>query len=148
MVSVVIATVMADDGAVMVDDAAVVVEDAAVMALLVVEDMLGGQCFHCGCCGGHLFVIVGDYCGGFFWSLWGTFAFSFGRSFSLSLWEISFDCCGGVVVIVGGTADLDIVTSVRFTSVDSQTTHTPYRLYCGRRTHQPGPGIALMEGEH
>ena len=49
---------------------------------------------------------------------------------------------------MGGTADLDIVTSVRFTSVDSQTTHTPYRLYCGRRTHQPGPGIALMEGEH
>ena len=95
MVSVVIAIVMADDGAVMVDDAAVVVEDAAVMALLVVEDMLGGQCFHRGCCGGHSFVIVGDYCGGFFLSLWGTFAFSFGRSFSLSLWEISFDCCGG-----------------------------------------------------
>ena len=56
----------------------------------------------------------------------------------------------GVVVIVGGTADLDIVTSVRFTPVDSQTTHThtPYRLYCGWRTHQPGPGIVLMEGEH
>ena len=75
------ATVMADDGTVMVDDAAVVVEDAAVMALLVVEDMLGGNVFIVGdipfaVVGDILFVIVGDnfhYCGGLFCHIWDIF---------------------------------------------------------------------------
>ena len=123
------AAVMADDGAVMAGDATVVVGGAAVMALLVVEDMLGGNVF---IMWDIPFVVVGDI----LFVIVGSF-FVILVDICFVLWEISFRChCGryhfivvcvcvvGVVVIVGGTADLDIVTSVRFTPVDSQTTHT------------------------
>ena len=89
------AAVMADYGAVMAGDATVVVGGAAVMALLEVEDMLGGNVFIVWdipfVVGDIRFVIVGSF-------------FVILVDICFVLWEISFRChCGRYrFIVVGG----------------------------------------------